>query len=249
MSSLAVRRSGNGPPVLLVHGGLRDGEGAWKRQRGLAERWTLIVPDRVGYGGSASLGDGEDFERDAQLLAADLHEPTHVVGHSSGALAALLAAVERPTEVASLTVIEPPAFQVAPDSPAARRLVALSDELWDRTDEDAVTWLKRFFAMNGDEPPPDEVLEKLAEPARVWRRYVRRPFHGPLPLDAVAEAPFPKLVVSGGHSQAFEDVCDAMADRIGAEREVIPGEGHEVPRTGEPFNQRLEAFLRKASGT
>jgi hypothetical protein len=41
----------------------------------------------------------------------------------------------------------------------------------------------------------------------------------------------------------FESICDVLAERIGAERAVIPGAGHAIPRTGMPFNERLESFL------
>ena len=63
---------------------------------------------------------------------------------------------------------------------------------------------------------------------------------------ALAAAPFPKLVVSGGHDPAFDAVCDVLEQRLGAERAVIPGAGHSVQRTGAPFNERLETFLRSA---
>jgi hypothetical protein len=54
------------------------------------------------------------------------------------------------------------------------------------------------------------------------------------------------LVLSGGHSPAFEAVCDALAEGLSAERAVIPGRGHTVPSTGAPYNERLEAFLTAA---
>ena len=62
-------------------------------------------------------------------------------------------------------------------------------------------------------------------------------------LDALAAAPFRTLVLSGGHSPAFEAVCDAIARRLRAERDVIRGMGHTVPATGPPYNERLNAFL------
>jgi hypothetical protein len=39
-------------------------------------------------------------------------------------------------------------------------------------------------------------------------------------------------------------VCDAIAQRLGGERDVITGRGHTIPATGAPYNARLEAFLR-----
>jgi hypothetical protein len=50
-------------------------------------------------------------------------------------------------------------------------------------------------------------------------------------------------VISGGHSPVFEKVCDAVAERLGAERAVIPGRGHTIPSTGEPYNGALERHL------
>jgi hypothetical protein len=65
-----------------------------------------------------------------------------------------------------------------------------------------------------------------------------------VPLDALAQAPFRTLVLSGGHSPAFEAVCDTIAQRLGAQRDVIAGRGHTIPSTGAAYNARLEAFLR-----
>jgi hypothetical protein len=53
-------------------------------------------------------------------------------------------------------------------------------------------------------------------------------------------------VLSGGHSPAFEAVCDALAEALAAERGVIPGRGHTVPSTGAAYNQLLVAFLTAA---
>jgi hypothetical protein len=58
---------------------------------------------------------------------------------------------------------------------------------------------------------------------------------------------FPKLVVSGGHSPAFDAVCDVLEERLGAERAVLPGAGHSVQRLGTPFNERLTSFVEAAS--
>ncbi|HEX8123684.1 MAG TPA: alpha/beta hydrolase [Solirubrobacteraceae bacterium] len=240
--ALASRCFGTGPPVVLIHGGLEDGAQAWPEQTILADRWTLHVPDRVGYGASAGLGSSEDFDRDAELLAPALPDGAHLVGHSSGALAAMFTAAHRPDAVASLALIEPPAFHLVP---AARELAEAAEEIFD-ADVEPVVFLRRFFEVFAEGPPPDEVLESLAAPAEVWRGFVRRPWHVDLPLEEIASAPFPVLVFSGGYSAGFEAVCDTIAERTGAERAVLPGQGHEVQRTGAPFNDRLEAFWGRA---
>jgi pimeloyl-ACP methyl ester carboxylesterase len=78
------------------------------------------------------------------------------------------------------------------------------------------------------------------------RRCERGPWEAEIPLDELARASFPKLVVSGAHNPAVEAVCDVLEQRLSAERAVIPGAGHSVQRTGAPFNERLEEFLRSA---
>ena len=37
-----------------------------------------------------------------------------------------------------------------------------------------------------------------------------------------------------------------LAERLGALRAVLPGEGHAVQRLGEPFNELLAAFVERA---
>ena len=74
----------------------------------------------------------------------------------------------------------------------------------------------------------------------------RAPWEAEPPLDELAAAPFPKLVVSGAHSPAFDAVCDVLVERLGAQRAVLPGAGHSVQRLGEPFNELLAAFVESA---
>ena len=42
----------------------------------------------------------------------------------------------------------------------------------------------------------------------------RSPVEAVIPLDELAAAPFPKLVISGGHSAAFDAVCDVLEARL-----------------------------------
>jgi len=89
---------------------------------------------------------------------------------------------------------------------------------------------------------PDELKGDLLEGARLLMRE-RPPWELEPPLEQLTRAPFRKLVISGGHSEVFEAVCDRIAERMGGERAVIPGRGHSIPATGAPYNERLHAFL------
>ena len=101
----ARRRDSAGERVILVHGGGAAGLDAWRAQLGLAARYRLVIPTRLGYPGSETTAR-EDFDVDAPLLAELLGSGAHLVGHSYGAVGAMLAAAMRPEAVRSLTVID-----------------------------------------------------------------------------------------------------------------------------------------------
>jgi pimeloyl-ACP methyl ester carboxylesterase len=216
----------------------------WREQLPLADRWTLLLADRPGFGESPQLARC-DFEAEAPLLADLLEDPMHVVAHSYGGVISLLAAALRPEAVRSLTVVEPPAFGVARGQPAVEAFVSRGTELWTDGPDDPAAFLERFFGLVGSRPIPGRLKPELERGARLLMRE-RYPWEAEIPFDELAAAPFPKLAVSGAHDDAFEAVCDVLAERIGAERAVLTGQGHGVQRTGAPFNERLERFLTAA---
>ena len=128
------------------------------------------------------------------------------------------------------------------------RVRRAGDGLWADGPEDPAAFLAAFLEPGRLAPSSqaDPLTPELEQGARLLR-VERRPWEAEIPLDALAAAPFPKLVVSGGHDPAFDAVCDVLERRLGAERAVIPGAGHRVQRTGAPFNERLEALRAAAA--
>lgn len=244
-AGLEVRRRGAGPPVLLVHGSVVGAERTWREQLALAERWTLLLASRPGFGASPALARG-DFEAEAPLIAGLLGDGAHLVGHSYGAVIALHAAALRPAAVRSLTVSEPGCLSVAAGDPRVDAMIAAGDVLFARAPDSDPRDLLRLFrtGVGSAHPTPAELGDELLAGARMLA-VERPPWTGDPPLDALARAAFPKLVISGGHSEVFELVCDRLAERIGAQRSVIAGQGHTIPRTGAPYNERLERLLRE----
>jgi pimeloyl-ACP methyl ester carboxylesterase len=237
---------GEGPPILFIHGDVVGPASTWRKQRALAERWRLIIPSRPGFGASPPL-ERNDFEVEAPMFAELLGDGAHLVGHSYGAVIALLAAAERPEAVRSLTVSEPGCLRVAKGTPVVDEMIANGERLFrEGTAIQDETFLSLFRTGAGSAyTTPEQLPEELRRGVELLK--AERPsWEADIPLDLLASAGFPVLVVSGGHSLAFEAVCDALAGALSAERAVILGRGHTVPSTGEPYNERLEGFLRAA---
>ena len=117
MSAVAVTREGEGPEVLLVHGGASP-ETTWGALAPLKARWTLARVYRRGYPPSPPPPEGrQDFEVDAADVASLLCARPHIVAHSYGVLGTLIAATRAPAPVRSLTLIEPPLYYLVPGDP------------------------------------------------------------------------------------------------------------------------------------
>jgi pimeloyl-ACP methyl ester carboxylesterase len=232
------------PRLLLVHGSVVNAEATWTAQLPLADRFELVAPNRRGFP-PGPVVERVDFEDEAVWLEQFLEPATHLVGHSYGAVISLLAAARHPELLRSLTVIEPPAFAVARGIPAADAFIARAEELWERGPREPDEFLRAFLTAVGSSVPAGELTPGLLQGARTLM-VERYPWTAEIPLDELARTPFPKLVVSGAHSAAFDAVCDVLEHRLGAKRAVLPGAGHSVQRLGAPFNELLTAFVERA---
>ncbi|PJI84616.1 pimeloyl-ACP methyl ester carboxylesterase [Yoonia maricola] len=108
---------GAGAPAVMVHCALSNHKALLPLAEAVGGQVSLI--DMPGHGRS----DDWDGKRDYQTLvfeaaAACCDGPTHLIGHSFGATAALRLAIERPDLVNRLTLIEPVYFAAAKGTPA-----------------------------------------------------------------------------------------------------------------------------------
>ena len=241
MSAISVTREGEGPEVLLVHGGA-SADATWGALAPLGERWTLASVHRRGYPPSPTVDGRQDFAVDAADILPLLDSRPHVVAHSYGVLGTLIAAGRRPANVRSLTLIEPPLYHLVPGDPEVERLEQIGNAvLTEGLDADPEA-LRAFLRLAGapgvDEGPLPEAVANG----------VRRAQGGRLPgearpaLEPIVEAAVPCLVASGDHTPGLERICDALAVALGAQRLVAPGAGHFVaaaPGFAEPFERFL----------
>jgi pimeloyl-ACP methyl ester carboxylesterase len=231
--------------LVFVHGSVVGGAGTWRVQRPLAERFELVVLERPGFPPNPPV-ERVDFEADAAWIAELLREGDHLVGHSYGGVISLLVAARRPEALASLTVVEPPATQVALDVPAVAEFAEGGARLWAEGPREPEPFLRMFLeAVGSAYDPPSPLPPELEQTARMLMAE-RGPWEAEIPLAVLAATEFPKLVVSGAHHPAFDAICDRLERELSAERAVFPGHGHAAQRHP-GFNATLADLVDRAA--
>jgi len=99
---------------------------------------------------------------------------------------------------------------------------------------DPEAFLRGFLqAVGSDFDFPSPLPPELEQSARTLIAE-RGPWEAEIPLTALADWPFPKLVVSGAHNVAFDAICDVLERELRAERAVL-------------FNGVLADFIERAT--
>ena len=267
---LAYYDSGGGiegePPILLIHASLyrsEDWENIFPR---LATRYRVVSYDLRGHGRSerASSYELRAFADDAlRILREVVKAPAVVIGHSLGAVTALVAAAEAPELVRGLVLEDPPLRYGVPWE--RERYQGLREALDAR--EDPKAFLKAVEKRPLPSPGPhgertygemrgfyaaDRVATyfKDVDPAFLdWRMSASDP-SAPLIAAAVPNVKAPILVVAGEVrlGAAFDDPAEFTLKRQIKDLTVkrFPGHGHVVHGfRPEPFLETLEPFLRR----
>jgi pimeloyl-ACP methyl ester carboxylesterase len=113
---IRVLEAGEGPPLVLVHGGAGGFAGLWAPLMGAMEGVTTLAVDRPGHGLSYGFEYGAvDVRRHAvQFLESVLDglglAEAALAGNSMGGLWCLWMAMERPERVSCVTLLGAPAF-------------------------------------------------------------------------------------------------------------------------------------------
>jgi pimeloyl-ACP methyl ester carboxylesterase len=181
------------------------------------------------------------------MFAELLGERAHLVGHSYGGVIALLAAALRPDAVRSLIVSEPGLLGLAAGDPAADEMIAQGERMYSvATSIPPHEFLTAFRAgVHSTNETPAQLPDWLERGAR--HAAAERPsWHAEVPFKTLAAASFPKLVISGDHSPVFETLCNRLAEGIGAERAILRGRAHTIPALGDPYNECIQEFMRRA---
>lgn len=226
---LVYRRSGDGPPLVIVHGTSSSAADWLHLFPALESHFSLHVLDRRGCGDS---GDAPviSFERqleDVVSLIDSIGQPAHLLGHSFGAICALEAALLTP-RIKKLILYEPPALGVPNFSEEA---VERFEALIAAGDRDAV--LTTFYL---EIVSRDEVEAWRASPD--WTTWVARADVVTRELRALLDYRFhaerfsdlntPTLMLTGSNSPAyFTEGTNAVAAALpNCQVVVMPGQSH-----------------------
>jgi pimeloyl-ACP methyl ester carboxylesterase len=249
---IAYRRAGQGPPVVLLHGGLSDSR-EWRRQlEDLSNAYTVVAWDAPGCGGSSD--PDEDFRLPdyADALASfvevlGLGHP-HVVGLSFGAGLALELYRRHPQLPASLVLASAYAGWAGSLPPATveERLHAVLRQADHPAQEVVDEWLPSLFAGS----PPPEVVNEVATIMRDFHpagmRIMGHSFAEADLREVLPRIEVRTLVMYGDADQrAPFSVAEELAAAIPDSRLVVlDGVGHQSNvEAADRFNAELRRFL------
>jgi pimeloyl-ACP methyl ester carboxylesterase len=250
--TIAFERSGDGPPVVLLHGGLSDHR-EWRRQLdGLSDAFSVVAWDAPGCGGSSDPPESFRMPEYADCLAAFIGslalEHPHVLGLSWGSTLALELYRRHPSIPRTLVLTAAyagwagslPAEAVTERLQTSLRNLSLPPEQFVRT------WLPSLFTKRASAEMADELVGIMSE---FHPGGVRAMLHALAEADLRDVLPtieIPTLLLYGEEDQRSPlAVAEEMRSRIpGSVLVVIPQVGHQSNiEAAERFNAEVRHFL------
>lgn len=250
---IAYERTGDGPPLVLVHGGAAGSHLDWQPVvPRLGEQFTVYAMDRRGRGES---GDSTDYamEREFEDVAGvidSIDEPASVVGHSLGALYSLEAAL-RTRNVDRLLLYEPAVSRGGAEVIPETVLDRIDHQIAEKDIEGALTTLLREAGYTDEElellrskpwwPVGVGAADTITRELRVLNEYRFDP-------DRFAEFSVPTALLTGSESPSlFSDTVKRLHEALPNSRIItIPGQAHEAMTTApDLFVEKVVEFVRE----
>ena len=250
---VGLTTSGDGPPLVLLHGIGRDREDWHAVRPALAQHFTAYAIDLEGFGdseawdGSVSLVSMARMVR-RTLAAVGEHRPLRLVGNSMGGAVALRMTADDPAAVAGLVLISPAGF--GRDAAFGLRLLTVPVVGTALLALDSSPAALRLRARR-----PDQYLEEralaTASSLRLRRAAMRRQYLQVIHdlggwrgihedwraevLQALADAGVPTLVLWGDRDTVlpYAHLASVQASVPHARVEPLPGLGH-MPQLEQP---------------
>ncbi len=252
--------AGAGAPMLLLHG-LTANKLAWYPVLPeLSKHWHLYAPDFRGHGKSGRASDNQyrnqDYARDVIAFLKHLGEPAVVMGHSLGAMVAIVTASQYPAGVRASILLEPP-------------LVSFLDSV--HAEPRSAYWFETVALVNQGSPSDDERFARLRarmpdvpdEQVRATAGFIsgvapgapetalRDEIWGDVDLpQALQQIKCPTLMIYGdwdnGGAVREQDVAFFKANCPSAQVVRLPGADHGLKMTDQPeiVLQQVNQFLQ-----
>lgn len=231
---IGIRRFGNGPPIVALHGFTFTGEQF--ASAGVHLGRTIIAPDLPGHGRSAGastrLADVIDF---VASTVESVGQPVPLLGYSQGARLALLTALDRSGGISALMLVSANAgiqdtsersTRARSDAEIAFRLSATTiDEFLDVWTSSGITSTEHLSVEDRD---ADRAIRQqnssqgLADALVGYGQGAQ-----PSVWHTLKDLTMPVLIMSGSRDEKYSDIADSMARTIpDVERVTIDRAGH-----------------------
>jgi len=209
--------TGEGEPLVLLHGGFGGVHVFGSQLPAFAERHRVLVPEQRGRGHTADIAGAITY----QILADDIigflehtvGEPAHLVGVSDGGIVGLLVAMQRPDLLRKLVTVG-----------ANYHRDGLMGSMWTDASHDDEAWAmprQRYAAVSPDGPNHFPVV--FGKLQRMWRE------EPALTVGDIATISIPVLVVAGDDDVIRHAHTVALYEALAhGQLAVIPGASHAV---------------------
>lgn len=233
-TEIAFERTGNGPPLVLVHGSVAT-HTAWDPVRpAFGEHCTVYAMDRRGLGES---GDTDEHTlkqeaEDVTALVDSVDDPVVLVGHSYGALVSLEAAVQ--TDNLRTLVLYEPVFPVGEDELYSEEFLAEMKFLHEEGKNERMLILLledivEFPPGDIDALRSDPSWPGLVDAARTLYRETRAENDYEFDAGRFAELTTPTVLLTGSESPGdLTNPTDKLNDALPDSQIVtLDGQGHD----------------------
>jgi pimeloyl-ACP methyl ester carboxylesterase len=256
--------SGSGPVLLLIPGGPADAAGFAPVASFLEESYTVVRYDPRGISHSRLDGPGEDVPVEVhaddahRLLKAIGDQPAFVLGHSGGAVIGLALVERHPELVQTYVAHEPPLVELLPEGDERRED---GQKIYDTyLKEGPGAAMEQFMSTAGmDEPAAPvemspEAQEFMAQQMASMEQnldfffaHYLLPITSYMPDFATLQGVSSRVLVGVGEASVGQETYDtalALAERLGTEAVVFPGDHIGMATHPEEFAEKLNEVLQ-----
>jgi pimeloyl-ACP methyl ester carboxylesterase len=243
-TEIAGRVRGRGPALVLVHGGIGNGDVAWEALLPhLTDRFTCYLPSTRGRGLSSDNPDHSParLEEDVTAFVDSIGEPVCLVGWS-GSWAWVLGAAVRSASVAAVAVYEPAVVSVMRDDDLDRTSATIEQVGIAAADGRLVDAVRAFAAWICTDPEiaaleETDFYERWAGCVPAMLQFVQEDasYEGPRSTDpeALGMVTAPVLLLRGQQTALgtwFADATRHIAQHVSDPHvRELPGVGHFAP--------------------